>query len=139
MYRPLCQIQQKPNQLSTELVRLNASIHESNKKVSDIEDNLVEKDNSLKKEISDIEDNLIETFCLGHGWFGKVGIGCFYFEETMMSWQKARNHCKSMNDMADLAEIHSAEANDFLQIIMIEKSFDYCWIGLSDEEEVNHI
>ena len=53
-----------------------------------------------------------------------------------MSWQEARNYCKSLNSWADLTEIHNTETNTFLHDIIKEKSLNYWWIGGSDEKEV---
>ena len=54
---------------------------------------------------------------------------------------EARNYCKFLNPWADLVEIHNEETNTFLHSIIKEKSFDYWWIGGSDEKEVsdNHL
>ena len=75
------------------------------------------------------------------GWIDQDGTGCFYFGTSTMSWKEARNYCKSLNPWADLAEIHNEETNTFLHSIIKEKSFDYWWIGGSDEKEVsdNHL
>ena len=114
-YRPICQLQQKPNQLATALTKL---------------------DIALSDKISELADK-VGGLCPPE-WIQKIGIGCFYFGTTAtMSWQDARDHCRDKNPWADLPEIHNAEVNAFIRDIMIEKSYDYCWIGGSDGEEVS--
>lgn len=93
-----------------------------------------EKDTSLTNTMSELEKNINEVFCSGPEWIGKIGIGCFYFGTTAMSLVAASDHCKSKQ--AHLAEIHDAETNDFLHNIVQQKSFDYWWIGGSDEAQV---
>ena len=53
-----------------------------------------------------------------------------------MSWKEARIHCKSKNANADLAEIRNEETNAFLLDILRQKSFNFWWIGGSDEAQV---
>ena len=100
------------------------------------------KDAALSNKISDLEekiDKLTNQTLLNcpSGWINEDGIGCFYFGTTNMTWQNARNHCKSIAIRADLAEIHNAETNAFLLDISIQKnSFSFWWIGGSDEAQV---
>ena len=101
------------------------------------------KDAALSNKISDLEekiDKLTNQTLLNcpSGWINEDGIGCFYFGTTNMTWQNARNHCKSIAIRADLAEIHNAETNAFLlnSIVATHNSTDYWWIGGSDEAQV---
>ena len=102
------------------------------------------KDTALSNKISALEEKVdrltrqIPIDCPS-GWINKDGIGCFYFGTTKKSWQDARNHCKSKNVRADLAEIHNAETNTFLHNIIKQKAFNYWWIGASDKAEVTLI
>ena len=80
--------------------------------------------------------NIVDELC-PIGWIGRIGIGCFYYGTTIMTWKDAKNHCKSMIANADLAEIHNAETNAFLRDTAKQKSFSQYWIGGSDEAEVH--
>ena len=102
------------------------------------------KDTALSSKISDLEkkidrlNNQTENspIICPSGWINENGIGCFYFETTKMSWQAARNDCKSRNARADLAEIHNAETHNYLLNIVKKKSPSQWYIGGSDKAKV---
>merc|ERR1712168_494212 len=64
------------------------------------------------------------------GW-SYFNSSCYYLYETGRNWHLATENCKELHPQADLASIHAAEENNFVQM-MSQGLGAYVWLGGTD-------
>ncbi|KAK8749188.1 hypothetical protein OTU49_015723 [Cherax quadricarinatus] len=84
---------------------------------------------SRRVEITEAEE------CLGS--FLRLGGECYYFhEDSAMNWQDARDYCRSLGSLADLAVVNDCHQLSLIwNHILMYYETTWHWIGGNDKEE----